>query len=407
MPFYIKTISNLLVLASCFLLPTLSHSQDYNLEINAGNIERINSIATFDWPDGIQIDNVSLLDNSGNQVAVQFHNNKGWFIIDHLAAGEKTDYILKTNASSSFASIETTLHDRGAVGFYSDKSMILQYNSEETEFPRKRIKEKFRRGGYIHPVMTPSGITITDDYPRNHTHHHGIWAAWTKTSFDGREPDFWNMGNLSGTVLPVALDSMWTGPVIAGTKSRHVYVDLSGDNPVDVLNESWEVNVFSIPTTGDTPYHLFDVHILHETVTDEPLHLPEYRYGGLGFRGHWDWNGAQKTFFLTSEGKDRANGHATTANWCHIGGFVDGKLAGVAIMSHPSNFRHPQPMRIHPTEPFFNWAPSQAGDWSITQDQPYEVTYRFVVMDGEPDSTFYDRLWQDFASPPSVSISLR
>lgn len=407
MPVHKKSPSYLLVLTAFLLSSTLSHAQEYSVEVHAGDTDRINAIATFNWPDGLQPNEAGLFDQAGDQVAVQFYDNKGWFILEKLPAGEKADYILKGSSSYPFEPIDTALKDRGAIGFYSDKSMILQYNSEETEFPRKRIKEKFRRGGYIHPIVTPSGITVTDDYPRNHTHHHGIWAAWTKTKFDGREPDFWNMGNRSGTVLPVALDSMWTGPVIAGTKSRHVYVDLSGDDPEDVLNESWEINVFSIPTSGETPYHLFDLHVLHETATDKPLFLPEYRYGGIGFRGHWDWNGANNAFFLTSEGKDRSNGHATTADWCHIGGFVNGKLAGVAIMSHPDNFRHPQPMRIHPTEPFFNWAPSQSGDWSITPDQPYEVTYRFVVMDGEPDSALYDRLWQDFASPPSVSISPR
>jgi len=375
--------------------------------VDAGEVDRYNSVVSFDWPESLSRHDAGLYDAQGEELAVQYYDKRGWFILGELQSGAQASFVLKSKTSSDFETIESSFRDNGAVGFSLDGSMVLQYNSAETDLPRKNIKKKFKRGGYIHPVMTPSGITVTDDYPRNHTHHHGIWAAWTKTEFDGREPDFWNMGNRSGTVIPAGLDTTWAGPVLAGTKSKHVYVDLSADEPVDVLNESWEINVFSIPTEGAKPYYLFDLHVLHETATEKPLHLPEYRYGGIGFRGHWDWNGAKKTFFLTSEGKDRSNGHATRADWCHIGGLVDGSLAGLAILSHPDNFRHPQPMRIHPTEPFFNWAPSQAGDWSITPDQPYKVTYRFVVMDGEPDSALYDRLWQDFATPPSVTLSTR
>ena len=384
--------------------------------MQANEVNRLQSVVSFNWPQALTPEKTGLFNADGTQLPVQFYDNKGWFILENLSAGNTATFVLKHSASTDFAPIESAHKDRAAVEFALNGAPVLQYNSAETKLPRKKIKKKFQRGGYIHPVQTPSGITITDDYPRNHTHHHGIWAAWTKTEFDGRTPDFWNMGNKTGTVLPLGLDTTWTGPVVAGTKSRHVYKDLtapkspgtqSRPDKAIALNESWEINVFAIPTTGPKPYFLFDLHVKHETASEIPLHLPEYRYGGIGFRGHWDWNGAKNTFFLTSEGKDRSNGHATRADWCHISGYVDGQLAGVAILSHPKNFRHPQPMRIHPSEPFFNWAPSQAGDWSITQDQPYEVTYRFVVMDGEPDSELYDRLWQDFASPPSVTLSPR
>lgn len=412
---YTSIHSTLLVILALFVCHTsICSAQEFDVIVHANDLDRKHSVVSFEWPDGLQTTGVGLF-SGDTQIPVQYYDNQGWFILEELKAQSQAHFILKADAPSGFESIEFSLRERGAVDFAIDGAQVLRYNSEETELPRKKIKKKFQRGGYIHPVRTPGGTMITDDYPRNHTHHHGIWAAWTKTEFDGRSPDFWNMGNKTGTVRPVGLDTMWTGPVIAGTKSQHAYYDLSAKkksssgasrHPV-ALNEFWEINVFAIPTDGPNPYFLFDLHVKHETASNTPLHLPEYRYGGIGFRGHWDWNGSKNTFFLTSEGKDRSNGHATRANWCHIGGYVGEQLAGVAILSHPNNFRHPQPMRIHPTEPFFNWAPSQAGDWSITSEQPYEVTYRFVVMDGEPDANLYNRLWLDFATPLSVTLSPR
>src|SRR6266566_5163143 len=59
----------------------------------------------------------------------------------------------------------------------------------------------------------PSGKLLTDDYPPDHKHHHGIWSPWTKTEFEGRHPDFWNMGQKLGRVEFVKLDDTFSSPV--------------------------------------------------------------------------------------------------------------------------------------------------------------------------------------------------
>jgi hypothetical protein len=61
-------------------------------------------------------------------------------------------------------------------------------------------------------------------------------------------------------------------------------------------------------------------------------------------------------------------------------------------------------MRIHPTEPFFCFAPSQLGRWEIVPNTPYVSRYRFVAFDGPPDPAMIERLWKDFADPPRVSV---
>ena len=58
-------------------------------------------------------------------------------------------------------------------------------------------------------------------------------------------------------------------------------------------------------------------------------------------------------------------------------------FTGIAILCHPENFRAPQPMRLHPKEPFVCYAPSQLGDWAIEPGRPYVSRYRFVVKDGK------------------------
>lgn len=397
--FYI-TISLLgLVLGGC----RIATGQSYRLIVIAGDFDRLHSVVTFEWPDEFDGNRARLAAGDSLLFPAQRYDGKGWFILPALKKGNRLELTLLPQAASRPEAIVAESRD-GALSFHVDNTPLLRYNFEETDPPDASIDTIYRRGGYIHPVYSPSGQTVTDDYPSNHIHHHGIWAAWTNTEFGGRSPDFWNMGAGTGTVVPVRLDTSWGGPVVAGFQSRHQYVDLTTSPPSPALNERWETNIYAIPTSSPTPYHLFDVHLSQETASEESLVLPEYRYGGLGFRGHWDWNGPENTFFLTSEGKDRSNGHATRAQWCHIGGFVDDERTGIAILGHPSNFRAPQPMRIHPTEPFFNWAPSQAGDWSIEPDETYRASYRFVVIDGPPDPQLFDRLWLDFAYPTQTIL---
>jgi hypothetical protein len=85
-------------------------------------------------------------------------------------------------------------------------------------------------------------------------------------------------------------------------------------------------------------------------------------------------------------------------------GNVDGNLHGIAILDDPKNFWHPQPMRLHPSEPFFCFAPSQIGDWSIEPGKPYRARYRFVVSDGGADKEMIERVWNDFAEPVEVKV---
>ncbi len=279
---------------------------------------------------------------------------------------------------------------------------VFVYQGAEAPFPRPDIKPIYKRGGFVHPLYTPSGRLLTDSYAANHLHQHGIWWAWTKTEFEGRTPDFWNMGQGKGKVEFVKFGKRWSGGAVhAGFQAEHRFLDLTAPEPKVALEETWTVIAYHVSAN----HFLFDLISTQRCATASPLKLPKYHYGGLGFRGNWDWNGAKKTEFLTSNGEtDRVKGNETRANWCHIGGEVEGQFAGVTIMSHPGNYRAPQPMRLHPTEPFFCFAPSQGGDWEIEPGRPYVSRYRFVVSDGRPDKAAIEEIWNAYARPPKVLI---
>jgi hypothetical protein len=143
-------------------------------------------------------------------------------------------------------------------------------------------RPSFLRAGYIHPVFTPSGRIVTDDYPDDHPHQHGIFFAWTKTEFEGRHPDFWNMGDGTGAVELEKIEEVHSGAEKATFKARLRHVDLSGPQRKTALNELWEVTVYrAVPRMAR--YVMFDIVSTQECASASPLILPDYRYGESGF----------------------------------------------------------------------------------------------------------------------------
>ena len=270
---------------------------------------------------------------------------------------------------------------------------ILSYQAEPGELPSPEIPAKFIRGGYIQSIRTPSGRLITDDFPADHRHHHGVWSPWTKTEFEGRHPDFWNMGDGTGKVEFVALDEVWQKDGKAGFKARHQFVDLSASPSKVALSETWEIAVRS---EGNA--YLIDFTSTQSCTTASPLKLPPYHYGGFGFRGNASWVNPANCRFLSASGlTDRAKLNTSREKWCWVGGKVDGETCGFTLLCHPGNFRFPQPVRANPDQPFFCYAPQQLGEMEIVPGQNYVSRYRLVVTDGEPDAKTAEARWQDYA----------
>src|SRR6185295_14165198 len=210
--------------------------------------------------------------------------------------------------------------------------------------------------------------------------------------------NFWESKEKQGRIECIKVEEVTSGPVFAGFKARHRFINLNGPTEKVALEELWEVRVYAF-----SDRFVFDLISTQTCATKEPLVIKEYRYGGIGFRGSSEWEGKAGVEFLTSEGKTRVDGHATKAKWCAATGKVGGAAATIGFLCHPSDFRFPQPLRIHPEEPFFNWAVPQGGDFSIEPGTPYVARYRFVVADGALKREDLDAAWEAYGGPFKIS----
>jgi len=331
---------------------------------------------------------------------------KGWFVLDELKAGATKTFRLK--AGEAAAAVVTAKIDGALVQLAVGGKSVAAYQTTPS-IPPEGVAAHYAHGVYLHPVFTPAGRLVTADYPPDHKHQRGIFFAWTKTQFEGRAPDFWNMGKADNKNTAVtefiAVDRIWSGPVHGGFASRHRFVDRLGLEPKIMLNEEWTVTVYAVGASGGRAW-LMDFVSRQECAGTSAVKLLKYHYGGLGVRGAAAWDPVEAVTFLTSNGDERTRGDASKANWVHMGGQLQGAPAGLAVLIHPANFRSPQPLRLNPNNPQLCVAPSADGDWEITPGQPYISRYRFVLADGPANKVELERLWVDYARPPVVKVTI-
>lgn len=384
-------------------------ARDYRLSLAPAEVDRAGQVIAFELPADAPA-NPMLRDAAGRAIALQTGPGRtARFIVPEQKAHEAPAFTLTAGPADAPGGV-VVAPERGNLKLSVAGQAALWFHLDRTDLPRTDIKPEIVRAGYVHPVFSPAGQIVTDDYPSNHPHHHGIWTPWTKTGFQGRAPDFWNMHNRTGAEDLVALDHTWSGAVHGGFEARLKMIDRSArPAPVDALHETWRLTAYDL--RGATPpVRMFDLEVTQACATADPLILPEYHYGGFGFRGAGAWNGpGDAARFLTSEGiTDRLKGNNTRARWCYLGGVGSGgALAGTATLGHPGNFRAPQPVRLHPNMPYFSFVPQQLGEFRIEPGRPYTARFRFVVSDGAPDRARLDAYWHGYARPAAVTLAGR
>ena len=66
---------------------------------------------------------------------------------------------------------------------------VLVYNSGMEL--AKGAPENRRRCCYVHPLYAPNGVVVTDDFPKDHWHHRGVFWSWPVVNYGGKKYDLW------------------------------------------------------------------------------------------------------------------------------------------------------------------------------------------------------------------------
>lgn len=285
---------------------------------------------------------------------------------------------------------------------YGGKS-LLTYQFK-TVYPPAGQDTSYKRSGFIHPLNTPHGQTLTRIQPPDHYHHYGIWNPWTHTVFEKDTIDFWNIRGKKGTVRFSKFTAQKTEADFAAYTALHEHVVFRKDGSEKVALHEWQtIKVHSFNQREN--HYIIDFISEIKCATESPLLILAYRYAGLGWRATEYWN-KDNSEMLTSEGKTRDNTDNSKAKWIiTYGSLPDNDEGGIIMLSHPSNYNHPEPLRIWDKKAngsrgdvFVNFAPTKDKDWLLEPGKTYILKYRLVVFNGKTDAVKAEKAWQSFVT---------
>ncbi len=384
---------------------------EIHLKVSSGSFARKKCIVRYELPNELQNEkhfSLVRVDN-GKSIPVQKEttserNKLLWILEDELPAKNIRKYKLQVSKQAKHPSAKTVR----AVELKDDgKQILIKVGDKPVMVYRHAIVNSpipnepyYARSGYIHPLYTPSGKIISDDFNPDHAHQHGIMFAWRKILFDARHNNAWDQKTMLGRVEHAKVESITSGNVFGTLKVLIRHVDLTGkQGPVTMLDEVWKIRVFAIQD-----HFLFDIVSTQTCATKKPVLIEKFHYGGMTIRGSALWSDKNLFNLLTSQGKTRADGNHTRPNWVEMHGALNEERVGVTIFDHPENFRFPQPVRLHPSMPYFCFVPAQLGEFSIEPGKPFISRYRYYIHTGIPDAAIANQIWEDYTHPLQAQV---
>src|SRR5690242_10439063 len=82
----------------------------------------------------------------------------------------------------------TDVNDK-SLGLWEGDRAVLVYNHgilTSTNTPADRA-----RSSYVHPIYGLDGEVLTDDFPKDHYHHRGLFWSWPHVKVGDQEVDLW------------------------------------------------------------------------------------------------------------------------------------------------------------------------------------------------------------------------
>jgi len=353
------------------------------------------------------------VDGAISEVPFQKKDDKLFFMHTPLDKEQVVGYFIEDKPNSLKDSQLAQEKFNGNLNMTYKGKPVVTYRYEMT-YPPEGVDSIYGKSGYIHPIITPKGDTLTRIQPPDHYHHYGLWGPWTHTRIDTTRVDFWNLGEGMGTVLFKEFKENVTGNIFSSFTASQEHWDFKTTNePQVALNEDLEVRLWDL---GRDDRFMFDYNTRFNSPLKNGILFEAYRYGGgIGLRFNERWK-ADNCSVLTSEGRDRLNADGSNARWCIVSGEASDGVGtnGILFMSHPKNRMYPEPMRIWPIDGnggrgdmFFEFCPIRHEEWKIEPNEDYELNYRMVVFDGELKAEEAEAYWQAFANPPKATIDTK
>ena len=285
-----------------------------------------------------------------------------------------------------------------------DEKLCLQEQGKEVmtfQLAPKTLNGKFSRANYVHPLYDPSGDIVTEDFPKDHRHHRGIFWAWHQLILNGEQTsDQWECRGIEWKTPKSPGDWVKTH-ADSHSANMNVVRDWVVANPdgtapsLRLVRETVGITVW--PSKPNVRILDFDLRFraLMEGVSIGGSDDVK-GYGGFSPRVKL----ANDVKFIGRNGDVKPQRLAAVEGgpWVDVVGTFDGEQKGTTIMVHPSHPNFPLKWILRPKGSMQNaqWPGREPVNLSTQTDT--RLRYRLILHTGELERDVIESIWKDYAS---------
>jgi hypothetical protein len=215
-----------------------------------------------------------------------------------------------------------------SLGLWEGDHPVFVYNHgmiSSTTAPTARS-----RSTYLHPIYGLDGEVLTDDFPKDHDYHRGLYWAWSHIKIAAQEYDFWSLRGIRWEFQRWLTQETSAQMAILGVENGWFVGEKK------VMDEKVRIQVH--PASADS--RAIDIELTW-TPTDQPVTLSGAEgksYGGFTFR----FGPRSQTIITVPTGRAREDLVVTKLPWADLSGdfnrMAGASLSGAAIFvpaEHP------------------------------------------------------------------------
>jgi hypothetical protein len=296
----------------------------------------------------------------------------------------------KKQTTAEFEAIKTRFDfaentEGGILAVRKDGKDILVYrfgDQLKEGLPQEQI-----RSCYLHPLYSLDGKVLTDDFPADHLHHHGICWVWPGIVTRGQNTQTWHSANLRQHFVRWSKREAKEDSALLEIENAWIL-----GNTETIARETVTLQIFPSDNTG----RAIDISLLIQAVGG-PLELrgspdPNKAYGGFSFRGAPFLKGAVMT---TDRGELEKISDLEEFLWADI----SSQECGVAVFVSPGHPGFPTVWCIRNSYGgFLN--PSWPGLESVIlqSNTPIRLSYRVYIHKGNAQEGKVEQAYQIYIS---------
>jgi hypothetical protein len=239
---------------------------------------------------------------------------------------------------------------------------------------KEGVKEQYRRTDYIHPIYDLDGVVITEDFPKDHFHHRGLFWAWPEVTVGGKQYDPWGCVGMQQRLKRWLVREAKPDCAVLGVENGWFIGDHS------VVNETVRLKIHR----SDSVSRMMDVSITLEA-EKEAVSLRGRSDGKKGYGGFTLRLAPRREASVTTvDGRLAKDGVQIKSLWSDYSAkFGAGDtVSGVAIFDHPKDPVNPTTWLLryygvlNPTWPALETVTLEPG-------KPVTLNYRVFVHRGD------------------------